>query len=228
MKYNNIVEGVFLKRMNRFIAQVLIDGVETLAHVKNTGRCKELFIKGAKVYLEKSDNPNRKTLYSLISIYKNDLLINIDSQIPNAVVYEGILAGKVKSLEHINALKREVIYGNSRFDLYYETPSNKGFIEVKGVTLETNGIACFPDAPTERGRKHIHELIDGLNQGYTNFLFFLIQMDGIHSFEPNWETDPQFAQGLKTARESGVEVLVYNSIVDKDSIYMNEAAELLI
>lgn len=228
MKYEHIVEGVFIKRINRFIAEVLINGMETLVHVKNTGRCKELFIKGAKVYLEKSANPNRKTSYSLINIYKNDLLINIDSQVPNAVVYEGILSGKVKALVDTITLKREVTYGKSRFDLYYETPTHKGFVEVKGVTLETNGIARFPDAPTDRGRKHIYELMEGLSQGYTNYIFFLIQMNGIESFAPNWDTDPKFAEALIAAKDSGVEVLVFNSLVDKDSICINKNINLLI
>lgn len=222
MEYENIIEGRFVKRINRFIAKVLINGEETLVHVKNTGRCKELFIEGAKIYLEKSTNPNRKTAYSLISIYKADSLINIDSQVPNTVVYEGLLAGKVLELADIITLKREVTYGNSRFDLYYETPTQKGFIEVKGVTLECSGISRFPDAPTDRGRKHIYELIEGTKDGYTNYIFFLIQMNLIKSFEPNWETDPKFSEALKIAQESGVKLLIFNSIVDKTSINMNE------
>lgn len=221
MKYNQIVEGTFVKRINRFIASVLINNEEILVHVKNTGRCKELFIEGAKVYIEKSDNLNRKTAYSLISIYKNDLLINIDSQVPNAVVHEGILEGKISELSDIIKLKREVSYGKSRFDLYYETPTEKGFIEVKGVTLECSGIARFPDAPTDRGRKHIYELIEASKVGYTNYLFFLIQMNNIYSFEANWETDPKFAEALELAKQHEIKVLVFNSIIDKNSIYMN-------
>lgn len=222
MKYDNIVDGIFIKRINRFIAKVIINGTETLVHVKNTGRCKELFIEGAKVYLQKSSNPNRKTPYSLISIYKGNQIINIDSQVPNTVVYEGILAGKVKELHDLVTLRKEVTFGNSRFDLYYETLTDKGFIEVKGVTLENDNVALFPDAPTERGRKHINELIAGTLQGYKNYIFFLIQMNHIHSFEPNWTTDPQFAQALEDAKKSGVNVLIFNSLVDKDSIVLNE------
>ncbi|PKM49452.1 MAG: DNA/RNA nuclease SfsA [Firmicutes bacterium HGW-Firmicutes-7] len=222
MIYDNIVEGIFLERINRFIARVIINDHEVLVHVKNTGRCKELFIAGAKVFLQKSNNPNRKTGYSLISIYKNNLLINIDSQVPNAVVYEGILDKKLDEFSEIITLKREVTYGNSRFDLYYETPFHKGFIEVKGVTLERNGIASFPDAPTERGKKHIMELIHASKEGYTNYVFFLIQMDGIRKFVPNNETDPNFAEALMSAQQLGVKVLLFNSKVDIYSIYLNE------
>ncbi|PKM93258.1 MAG: DNA/RNA nuclease SfsA [Firmicutes bacterium HGW-Firmicutes-1] len=222
MIYQNIVEGIFIERLNRFIAKVLIENHEELVHVKNTGRCKELFIPGAKIFLEKSSNPSRKTAYSLIGIYKNDVLINIDSQIPNAVVYEGIVNGKIEELRKMITLKREVTYGNSRFDLYYETLTHKGFIEVKGVTLERHGIAMFPDAPTERGRKHILELMQASNEGYTNYLFFLIQMEGVHEFKPNCETDPKFAEALSLAQQSEVNVLVFNSKVSMNSIHLYE------
>lgn len=159
MKYNNIYEGIFLERPNRFIANVLIDGKKEKVHVKNTGRCKEILIKGTKVYLEKSNNPNRKTKYSLISAYKGNQLINIDSQVPNKVVFDAVQSNKIEGLNNIKVLKREVTFGNSRFDLYFEKDNEKGFIEVKGVTLEDNGLSLFPDAPTERGTKHIKEMI---------------------------------------------------------------------
>lgn len=222
MVYENVVEGIFLERMNRFIARVLIEGQEERVHVKNTGRCKELFIYGAKVFLERSKNPERKTQYSLISIYKGDRLINIDSQVPNAVVYEGILNGKVEELKDLKLLKREVTYGNSRFDLYYETPDQKGFIEVKGVTLENEAVARFPDAPTERGTKHVLELIKATSDGYTNYLFFLIQMKGINAFMPNKETDPKFAESLWLASSLGVSIICFDSIVGEDYIELNE------
>lgn len=170
MNYEGITEGIFLERINRFIAKVIIDGQEELVHVKNTGRCKELFIKGAMVYLQKSTNPMRKTKYSLISIYKNNMLINIDSQIPNSVVYEGIVQKKISEFKELLNLKKEVTFGNSRFDLYYETKRNKGFIEVKGVTLENKGISMFPDAPTSRGNKHVLELIKATEEGYKNYI----------------------------------------------------------
>lgn len=222
MKYDNIVEGIFIERVNRFIARVKINNNEVLVHVRNTGRCKELFIYGTRIFLEKSSNPNRKTAYSLVSIYKNDMLINIDSQIPNAVVFEGIMNGKIEELKDIITLKREVTYGSSRFDLYYETSTHKGFIEVKGVTLEHDGIAMFPDAPTERGRKHVLELVQASTAGYVNYLFFLIQMKGIHTFKPNYETDLLFAMALKSAQQSGVTVILFDSIIDRKTISLGE------
>lgn len=222
MKYENIVEGKFINRINRFVANVFIDGVVEQVHVKNTGRCKELLIEGAKVYLEQNNNPNRKTKYSLINVYKDDLLINMDSQVPNAVVYEAVKNNKIPQLQDVKLLKREVTYKKSRFDLYYETETLKGFIEVKGVTLEKSGIAMFPDAPTERGRKHVYELIDGMQNGYTNYLFLLIQFKGAKKFIPNYEMDNKFALSLIQARSEGVSILCYDSVVTIDSIIVNE------
>ncbi len=219
--YKDIVPGIFIKRINRFIALVLIDDQEEHVHVKNTGRCTELFIPGTNIYLQKSNNPKRTTKYSLISIYKDDRLINIDSQVPNAVVYEALLAGKVPEFPDLLLLKREVTYGNSRFDLYYETPTKKGFIEVKGVTLETAGEACFPDAPTERGKKHVLELISATKSGYTNYIFFLIQMEGITSFRPNTQTDPNFSNALTLALQSGVHQLCYTSLITPTTIHLH-------
>lgn len=221
MHYDNVVSGIFIERINRFIAKVWINGQEEYVHVKNTGRCKELFIPGVTVFVQKSNNPDRKTQYSLISLYKNTLHINIDSQVPNAVVYEGILQGKVTEFKDLLHLKREVTYGNSRFDLYYETSHQRGFIEVKGVTLETDGIACFPDAPTTRGKKHVLELIKASSEGYVNYIFFLIQMEGINQFVPNHKTDPEFSESLALAKKSGVRVICYNSIVTENSITLN-------
>lgn len=223
MTYNHIVEGIFLERMNRFIARVLVNGEEVLAHVKNTGRCKELFIKGTRIYLESHEDPKRKTKYSLINIYKGDLLINMDSQVPNAVAYEAILAGQIPQLKDIQHLKREVTYEDSRFDLYYETKTAKGYIEVKGVTLESDGIACFPDAPTERGKKHLQTLLSASSLGYQNYVFFLIQMSPVQLFRPNALTDPGFASMLKAAEAGGVVILCYDSLVTKDSIVANKA-----
>lgn len=221
-------EGIFLERPNRFIANVLIDGKKEKVHVKNTGRCKEILIKGTKVYLEKSNNPNRKTKYSLISAYKEDQLINIDSQVPNKVVFDAIKSNRIKELENIKVLKREVTFGNSRFDLYFEKDNESGFIEVKGVTLENNGLSLFPDAPTERGTKHIKEMIKVVESGLKGYIFFLIQMENIKYFTPNTSMDEKFSNALIEANKKGVNILAYNSIVKEDSIKINEKIEVLI
>ncbi|MEY8304635.1 DNA/RNA nuclease SfsA [Anaerosalibacter bizertensis] len=228
MKYNNMCEGIFLERPNRFIANVLIDGKKEKVHVKNTGRCKEILTKGTKVYLEKSNNPNRKTKYSLISAYKEDQLINIDSQVPNKVVFDAIKSNRIKELENIKVLKREVTFGNSRFDLYFEKDNESGFIEVKGVTLENNGLSLFPDAPTERGTKHIKEMIKVVESGLKGYIFFLIQMENIKYFTPNTSMDEKFSNALIEANKKGVNILAYNSIVKEDSIKINEKIEVLI
>jgi len=221
--YDNIVKGIFLKRKNRFIADVIVNDKKEEVHVKNTGRCKEIFLKGAKIYLQKSDNPKRKTRYSLISAYKGDMLINVDSQSPNKVVFEGIEEGKVKYFNDLKTLKREKTFQNSRFDLYYERNSGqKGFIEIKGVTLEENNKTRFPDAPTTRGRRHVLEMIDAVKEGYEGNIFFLIQMDKVLEFTPNFEMDPDFAEAVKKARLKGVKIHIYNSLVSKDEIVLNE------
>ncbi|NLJ98794.1 MAG: DNA/RNA nuclease SfsA [Tissierellia bacterium] len=228
MKYSNIVEGTFVNRPNRFIANVIIDEKPEKVHVRNTGRCKEILKEGTKVYLQKSNNPNRKTKYSLISAYKGNSLINIDSQVPNEVIYTSILSNKVAEIKDVDLLKREVTYGNSRFDLYYEKSNSKGFIEIKGVTLETEGISMFPDAPTERGTKHVLEMIQSLEEGYESYIFFLIQMADVHSFKPNKIMDDKFSTALLKAKNAGVHILAYNSIVTKDQIYLNEKIKVLI
>lgn len=222
MKYQRIVEGKFIQRINRFIAEVYINDKIEKVHVKNTGRCKELFIEGTTVYLQKSDNPNRKTNYSLISIYKDDMLINMDSQVPNQVITEAIENNLIKGFENLTYIKREQTYGNSRFDIYYETEDRKGFIEVKGVTLEIGGIAKFPDAPTIRGSKHLNELIKGQNEGYKNYIIFLIQLEEVNHFYPNHLTDPNFAKALKEAETAGVIVKCFTSKITKDTIELFE------
>ncbi len=216
MKYENIVKGVFLSRPNRFIAEVLIDGIKQTVHVKNTGRCKELLVKGNEVWLQKSDNPLRKTAYDLISVKKGDLLINMDSQIPNAVAAEWLKKGNLFSKQAV--IKREVTFGNSRFDLFIEDGNRKAFIEVKGVTLENDGVASFPDAPTERGVKHINELINCAESGFEAYIIFIIQMKGVHLFTPNFDTHREFGQALKNAQESGVRVISLDCIVTENSI----------
>lgn len=226
MKYENIVEGIFLERPNRFIAKVLINGQEEIAHVKNTGRCRELLIKGVQVYLRHEANPLRKTKYSLISVIKDSMLINMDSQIPNYVVYEALKENKIQGINAVD-IKKEVKFNNSRFDLYFKNSGKSSFMEVKGVTLEEKGFAMFPDAPTERGAKHIHELMKAKEEGYGAYLFFLIQMDKINAFGPHYERDPIFSEALEEAYRKGVEILCYNSKVSIDSISMGEKIQLI-
>ena len=221
MKYKNIVEGTFVERPNRFIAKVEVDGNIHTVHVKNTGRCKELLIKGATVYLAKSDNESRKTLYDLIAVEKKrenkePLLINMDSQIPNSVAEEFLIKGNLFSKNAI--IKREVTYKNSRFDLYIEDNGRKAFLEVKGVTLESDEVALFPDAPTLRGVKHINELVSAMNDGYDAYILFVIQMKGVHLFKPNEKMHKDFADALAFAKEKGVNVLAVDCIVSKDTI----------
>ena len=222
MKYSNIYKGIFIERPNRFIAICEIDGKKETCHVKNTGRCRELLVKGATVYLEKSFNSNRKTQYDLVSVQKNDRLINMDSQIPNYVVAESL----DKIFNGITYVKQEYKYGNSRFDIYVETKSDKIFVEVKGVTLEDNGVVRFPDAPTERGIKHLKELQKAVEEGYRACVVFLVQMQDVKYFEPNYETHPEFASELKKAHENGVEIFVYDSVVTPDEIIMNKKVEI--
>lgn len=217
MKYENIVKGTFIERPNRFIAICEIDGQKEICHVKNTGRCRELLQKGVTVYLEKSSNPNRKTQYDLVSVQKNDRLINMDSQIPNYVVAESLN----KLFNDIKLFKQEYKYGNSRFDIYVETDTEKIFVEVKGVTLENDGVVRFPDAPTERGIKHLKELQKAIKDGYRACVVFLIQMNNVKYFEPNYETHPEFAKELKKAYENGVEIYAFDSVVTPYEIKMN-------
>ncbi|MCK9444941.1 MAG: DNA/RNA nuclease SfsA [Tissierellaceae bacterium] len=228
MRYKKMIEGVFLKRPNRFIAHVLINGIEEIAHVKNTGRCAELLIPGAKILLEDaSDNPNRKTKYSLISVWKGDMLVNMDSQVPNAVVAHALKENKIEGFKDLVKVKREVTFGQSRYDIYFETHGEKGFIEVKGVTLEKDGIAMFPDAPTERGSKHALEMVKAIEEGYTGIIFFLIQMKGPGSFRLNSEMDQKFSESVKYAVNNGVRVLVYDSIVGKETIEIGKPIEFI-
>lgn len=228
MKYNHIIQGIFIKRMNRFVAHVRIDGIEEVVHVKNTGRCRELFIAGATVILERSQNPERKTRFSVIGIYKGSQLINIDSQVPNHVVFEALQLGRIAEIADIGMVKKEVTYGNSRFDLYFESDDCRGFVEVKGVTLEEDGLVMFPDAPTVRGTKHVHEMIKAVENGYRGYIFFLIQMKGVKSFSPNSKTDPNFAAALKLAVQKGVILLAYDSLVREDEIVIGDRVEIIL
>lgn len=223
MKYKNTRRAKFLDRPNRFIANVELDGQKEIVHVKNTGRCKEIFVEGTTVILEEATNPNRKTKYSLIGGYKDGLLINTDSQVPNAVVYNALQENSIIEVKNVTYVKREVTFGNSRFDIYFEKENIKGFIEVKGVTLEYDGVCMFPDAPTERGTKHIYEMIEAVEQGYVAYIFFLVQMEGMKYFTPNHDMDPNFSDALRKAHKHGVEILVYDSIVKEDEIIIGKS-----
>lgn len=208
MKYKNKISGIFIARPNRFIAEVEVDGEKKVCHVKNTGRCRELLIEGVKVILEKTDNPTRKTEYDLIGVYKNNELINIDSQAPNKVFGEWVEKGIY--FKNITLIKPECKYKNSRFDYYIEADGRKIFVEVKGVTLEKDGVVLFPDAPTERGFKHINELIDAKENGFDAYIFFVVQMKKCKYFTPNIQTDPKFAEALKLAKNKGVNICCVN------------------
>jgi len=219
MKYHNIVKATFKSRPNRFVAYVEIDGKEEKVHVKNTGRCKELLREGATVYLEKSENTERSTGYDLVKVEKNGKLINMDSQAPNVVVGEWLKEGQL--YQDISVIKPETTYGESRFDFYIETLSGtKAFIEVKGVTLEQDGVASFPDAPSERAVKHIKELVQAREAGYEAFLLFVVQMDYAHMMQPNKITHPEFAKALWEAQKSGVTILAYSCHVTETEMKM--------
>ena len=220
MKYKSVVKGIFVSRPNRFIAIVEIDGFKETVHVKNTGRCKELLVEGAVVYLSLSDNPARKTKYDLIAVEKitdrGNLLINMDSQIPNDVAVEWLRGSSLFSENAV--IKREVFYGKSRFDIFVEDGDRRVFLEVKGVTLENDGIASFPDAPTERGIKHLNELVSAVKDGYEAYVLFIIQMKGVNLFTPNRERHPQFADALLNAYNNGVRIIALDSFVNENSI----------
>lgn len=224
MKYNNTVKGKFISRPNRFIANVEVDGKIEVCHVKNTGRCRELLTDGATVILEELQNPLRKTKYDLIAVYKSGSLINMDSQAPNKVFYEWLKT--TDFFGNITFIKPEKTYKNSRFDFYVETADKKILIETKGVTLEKDGVVLFPDAPTERGVKHLNELIDAKNNGYDAYVFFVIQMKKCTYFTPNTETHPEFAETLKIADEKGVGVFALRCNVEENALFIDTFVEV--
>lgn len=228
MQYQNICPAIFISRPNRFIAEVLIDGVPTRVHVKNTGRCRELLLPGAKVYLEKSTNPDRKTAYDLIAVEKGDLLINMDSQAPNKVVGEWLAGGGLFPFPSL--IQPEKKDGNSRLDFYaeYENGTKKVFIEVKGCTLEENGTALFPDAPTERGVKHINHLAELAGQGYEAYIIIVIQMNRITDFRPNDRTHAAFGAALREAAAAGVKVLAFSCQVTPDSLSIDRPVPVIL
>ncbi len=226
MRYEHIVTGTFISRPNRFIAMVDVSGTVERCHVKNTGRCRELLVPGAEVYLSVSDNPSRSTAYDLVAVMKGDRLVNMDSQIPNDTAAEGLV--HIPFFSDVTSIRREFTYGDSRIDIMAESPGHKYLVEVKGVTLEDNGVVRFPDAPTERGVKHVRELMRSIDDGYVPCLLFVIQMDDVLYFEPNRATDPAFADALKEAKEAGVNIFAYTCSVNPDSMVLKDPVEVRI
>ena len=213
MKYSNIVKGTFLDRPNRFIAHVELDGKRETVHVKNTGRCRELLLPGAEIWLTAPGTEGRKTKYDLVTVRKeNGLLVNIDSQAPNAVVKEWL------EKQQYDAVVPEYTYGDSRIDFYMERGAERTLMEVKGCTLEREGIGYFPDAPTDRGVKHLRELAKAVKDGYRTALAFAIQMDGIKEVRPNIQTHPEFGTAMQEARDAGVEILFLSCHVEPDGL----------
>lgn len=230
MKYNkDIVKAEFINRPNRFHANVILNDKEIKVHVPNTGRCREILIPGCTVFLRRETNPTRKTPYDLIAAYKGDKLISIDSHIPNKVVDEALKNKKIEGLEKYTNILREKTFGKSRFDFKLLTDEGEEyFLEVKGVTLEENRYSRFPDAPTERGARHLLELVEAKKQGYGAGAIFLIQLKEVSKFSPNDETDKEFGVALRYARENGVEIFAYNCIVTEDGIEINEKVEIVL
>lgn len=226
MKYVNIEQGIFIERVNRFIAHIDIDGKVEVCHVKNTGRCKEILVKGCKVFVQEFDSKIRKTKFDLISVYKGNRLINIDSQVPNKMFSEWVKLGNL--FKDIKVFKSEVFYKNSRFDFYVEYENKKAFIEIKGVTLENEGVVLFPDAPTSRGVKHLKELVSAREEGYEAYVIFIVQMEGVKYFTPNYETHKEFGDILSFCKNNGINILAFDSVVLKDEIYIKDSVKVLI
>lgn len=224
MKYDRMYPGKFISRPNRFIANIEVNGKVHVCHVKNTGRCKELLTDNADVFVQLSDNPDRKTQYDLISVYKGNMLVNMDSQAPNKVFGEWVKESGY--FKNVTFIQPECKFGNSRFDFYLEADGKKIFVEVKGVTLENDGVVSFPDAPTERGVKHLNELAKALKEGYEAYVAFIIQMQECLYFTPNRQTHPEFADTLKEIAEKGVGVIALNCTVTPDTLEANEFVEV--
>lgn len=230
MRYSQVEKAIFLSRPNRFIANVLIDGREEVVHVKNTGRCRELLVPGCTVYLSRAQAPGRKTLFDLIAVEKRrpgqePLLVNMDSQAPNTLCREWLEAGGLGFIP--DRIHCEVTFENSRFDLMLESADTTAFVEVKGVTLEDEGLCMFPDAPTLRGTKHLNELVRAVEQGYQAYLVFVVQMQECHGFVPHTRQDPAFAAALIRARQCGVTVLAVSCRVAPDELYIEKKLSLL-
>ena len=224
MRYQRIHAGVFQARPNRFIAHVELSGKTEICHVKNTGRCRELLVPGAAVYLEEAQNPARKTRFDLIAVQKGERLINMDAQAPNKVFQEWAEEGNFQ--KNLTLLKPETTFGASRFDFYWEAGPISGFVEVKGVTLEQDGVVLFPDAPTERGVKHLEELVKARQAGYEAAVCFLIPMERVEWFQPNDGTHPAFGAALRRVRDAGVEVLALDCRVGPDFLEAGRAVEV--
>ena len=223
MRYKEMVPGVFLARPNRFIARVEIGGKEETVHVKNTGRCRELLPKGAEVWCEKAANPSRKTKFDLITVRKGARLINMDSQAPNTAAGEWLFSG---GLGEITDLRREIFRGDSRFDFAFTKDGKPCFLEVKGVTLENDGICAFPDAPTERGAKHLKGLAEAAREGCGAYVLFVIQMADVKYLHPNDATDPDFGTALRQAAAAGVQILAMDCTVTPDSMVLRSPVEV--
>ena len=215
MTYDNMTPGIFLARPNRFIAHIEIDGTVEICHVKNTGRCRELLVPGCTVYCQRSDNPNRKTKFDLIAVQKGDRLINMDSQAPNMAAGEWLRGG---GLGELTDLRAEVKHGDSRYDFSFIKDGKRCFLEVKGCTLENDGVCAFPDAPTERGAKHIRGLTAAAREGYGAYILFVIQMSDVKYIRPHDETDPNFGTALREAAQNGVQVLAMDCSVTPDTM----------
>ena len=224
MQYGKILPARFLSRPNRFVARVEAEGEELVCHVKNTGRCWELLVPGATVWLEESPNPSRKTKFDLIAVEKGDRLINMDAQAPNKVFGEWAAAGGFR--EGLTLLRPETTYGSSRFDFYWESSKSRGFVEVKGATLEEDGVVRFPDAPTLRGVKHLDELVKAREAGYEAAVCFVIQMENVRWFAPNDVTHPEFGQALRRAAQAGVEILAMDCAVTPQSLTMGKSVPI--
>ncbi len=225
MEYGKMVPGVFLARPNRFIAHVEIGGKMEVCHVKNTGRCRELLPPGAEVWCQESDNLARKTRYDLITVRKGERLINMDSQAPNSAAREWLLAG---GLGEITDLRPETVHGDSRFDFSFMKDGRRCFLEVKGVTLENDGVCAFPDAPTERGSKHLRGLARAAEEGYGAYVLFVVQMENVRYLHPNDATDPAFGKALREAAEAGVQVMALDCKVTPGTMILNKSLPVVL
>lgn len=228
MRYDRIREGVFVTRLNRFVAQVKVDGRDELCHVKNTGRLGELLVPGTRAWVQEHEKSDRKTKYSLIAVEREGLCYNIDSQAPNHLAGEWLESGKAFSGRTVSQIRKEQKYGNSRFDLMFQLDGKKTFMEVKGVTLNQNGTALFPDAPTLRGEKHVRELTECLEQGYGACILFVVKFETAQQFAPNTERQPEFAEALKSARQAGVLVMAAKCRVTPEEIRIEKEIPVIL
>lgn len=225
MEYINMVPGIFHARPNRFVAKVELDGIEETVHVKNTGRCRELLPPGARVWCQRAVNPGRKTKYDLIAVEKNGRCINMDSQAPNHAAFQWLRSGGLGELDN---LRPETVHGDSRFDFSFTLDGRPCFLEVKGVTLESDGVCAFPDAPTERGTKHLRGLMRAAREGYGAYVLFVIQMQDVQSLHPNDATDPAFGKALREAAANGVQILAYDCAVTPETMTIRQPVPVIL